>query len=249
MPEELETYEIIKSVVEHTGWISNLVPTPKSDPKEIRMNVNMTTANLAIKHTRHIILTLEELQYQLTVVAHFSKIDMKHGYMQFELDPALHHITIFHTHQSLSWSRRLTFGINSEAEIFHKEVHQTLGDISTLAKMYGHIIIYGHTADEHNLVLCHTIQRSHDCSLTLNKNKCIFDKPSIQFFGVIFSKDGLSPAPDKIAALKKSTPPTNAADFWVSLISGYDKFYHLFHPRLLNHHCPSTSSHSQTWRT
>ena len=72
-------------------------------------------------------------------------------------------------------------------------------------------MVYEYTADEHNLAFCRTLQRLHNYGLTLNKNKCIFDKPSIQLFGVMFSKDRLLQGLDKIGTLKKSTPPTNAA--------------------------------------
>ena len=51
---------MIEEVQWPTEWISNLVLTPKSDGK-LRMNLDMTTANSAIKGTRHVIPTLEEL--------------------------------------------------------------------------------------------------------------------------------------------------------------------------------------------
>ena len=51
--------------------------TPKSDPTQLRMNIDMTTANTAIKRTRHVIPTLEELRYKLNGAKHFIKLDMK----------------------------------------------------------------------------------------------------------------------------------------------------------------------------
>ena len=46
--DELEQSEVIEHVDGPTEWISNLVLTPKANPDEIRMNVDMTTANKAI---------------------------------------------------------------------------------------------------------------------------------------------------------------------------------------------------------
>ena len=63
--QELEESEIIEPVKGPTEWISNVVLTPKADPFQLRMNIDMTTANSAIKRTRHAILTLEELRYKL----------------------------------------------------------------------------------------------------------------------------------------------------------------------------------------
>ena len=57
--DELENAGVIEQVDGPTDWISNLVLTPKADTNEIRMNVDMTTANTAIQRTRHVIPTLE----------------------------------------------------------------------------------------------------------------------------------------------------------------------------------------------
>ena len=51
--DELEFEDIVEKVEGPTDWVSNLVLTPKADPKELQMNINMTTVNLAIKRTRH----------------------------------------------------------------------------------------------------------------------------------------------------------------------------------------------------
>lgn len=48
---ELEKEDVIEVVQGPTEWISNLALTPKSDGK-LRMNMDMTTANSAIKRTR-----------------------------------------------------------------------------------------------------------------------------------------------------------------------------------------------------
>lgn len=50
------------------------------------MIVSMITANKAICRTRHIILSFEELKYQLNGAQHYSKFHIKHGYIQIELD-------------------------------------------------------------------------------------------------------------------------------------------------------------------
>ena len=98
--QELE--DIIEQVEGPTEWISNVVLTPKSNPTQIRMNIDMTTANTAIKRTRHVIPTLEELRYKLNGAKHFTKLDMKQGYMQLELKPESRYITKFYTQRTSS---------------------------------------------------------------------------------------------------------------------------------------------------
>ena len=47
-----------------------------------------------------------------------------------------------------------------------------------------------------------------EVNLTLNRQKCKFNKPSITFFGFVFSGKGISPDPTKVEAIKNAKPPT-----------------------------------------
>ena len=60
--QELENADITEPVEGPTEWVSNVVLTPKADPTELRMNIDMTTANTAFKRTRHVMPTIEELR-------------------------------------------------------------------------------------------------------------------------------------------------------------------------------------------
>ena len=61
----LEEAGIIEKVDTATDWISPTVISPKKDSNEIRMCVDMVEPNRAIKRTRHVIPTVEELRYDL----------------------------------------------------------------------------------------------------------------------------------------------------------------------------------------
>ena len=50
--------------------------------------------------------------------------------MQLELDPKSRYMTTFYTHCGLRRFKRLNFGTNSAAELFHQEISQTLVDIT-----------------------------------------------------------------------------------------------------------------------
>ena len=106
------------------------------------------------------------------------------------------------------------FGINAAAEIFHEEISRTLSGINNVTNIYDDILIYAKTQKEHDIALLKTLQRLSDCNLTLNPKKCIYNKSRIQFFGVIFSKEGVTPAPDKIQALMDMEQPTSASEIW-----------------------------------
>ena len=185
--DELEQADIIEPVEGPTGWGSNIVLTPKADTTELRMTIDMTTANMAIKRTRHVIPTLEELKYKLNGSKHFSKLDMRQGYMQFELKETSRHMTCFYTPRGPRKFKRLNYGTNSAAELFHEEIHQLLVDIDNAENIYDDILIYGKTKQEHDKALARVLQRLQDCGLTLNQKKCIFDQSEVIFFGMKFS--------------------------------------------------------------
>lgn len=128
--------------------------------------------------------TLEEVRYKLNGATVFSKLDLKQGYMQYQLHPDSRHVTVFYTHQGLRRMKRLNFGINSAAELFHEEVRRTLSDISNCENIYDDIIVYGRDQKEHNQAFIMVLQRLEDCGLTLKKEKCEFNKREIKFFWV-----------------------------------------------------------------
>ena len=209
---ELEMEDVIEDVNGPTEWISNVVMTPKAEPGQMRMNIDMTGVNKAVKRTRHVIPTVEEMKVELNGMKHFSKIDLKHGYMQFQLEEGSRHLTTFYTHKGLRRAKRLMFGINSASEIFNEEIKQTISDIENALNIYDDIVVCGRNKAEHDLALCLVFQRLRDCGLTVNLKKCVFNKPKIEFFGIIFSEKGTSPSQEKIEALKKMKRPESAAE-------------------------------------
>ena len=48
--------------------------------------------------------------------------------------------------------------------------------------------------------------------LTVNKDKCEFNKSKVTFFRVVFSKEGISPDPNKVQAIKDAEPPTTVSE-------------------------------------
>ena len=129
-----------------TDWLANPVFTPKADPEDIRMNIDMTSANKAIKRQRHVIPTLEELRHDFNGAKVFSVLDQNCGYNQYSLAPGeSRNITSFRTHRGIKRFKRLHFGINTAAEIFQQENEKTFGDIENVRVIYDDFIIFGRT--------------------------------------------------------------------------------------------------------
>ncbi|MCG8046748.1 MAG: aspartyl protease family protein, partial [Candidatus Thiodiazotropha endolucinida] len=101
-----------------TPWVSPIVVAPKpKSPNEVRICVDMREPNRAIKRTRYLIPTVDDIIVDLNGAKVFSKLDLVKGYNQLILSERSRNITCFTTHAGLFRYKRLCFGINSAAEI------------------------------------------------------------------------------------------------------------------------------------
>ena len=74
------------------------------------------------------------------------------------------------------------------------------------------IVIFGSNEQEHNQRLEKVLDRLETSGLTANLEKCLFRQPEIEFYGVKFSKEGMSLCASRKEALMNSTPPKNASE-------------------------------------
>jgi len=162
----------------------------------------MTDANKYIKRTRHAIPTLRELETRLNGAKYFSHLDMNDGYVQLELAEESRKLTTFYTHRGLKRFKRLHFGVNSAAEIFNEEVRKIVAKEPNAVSIYDDILVFGATPEKYDEALRHIFELWREHGLTLSLKKSRLNLPAVKFFGKVFSSEGISPDPDKVAALK-----------------------------------------------
>ncbi|XP_063400348.1 uncharacterized protein K02A2.6-like [Mytilus trossulus] len=116
--EKLEKQDIIEKVDGPTPWVSPIVLAHKPKNKnEIRLCVDMREPNKAILRSRHITPTLDDMILDLNGSKVFSKMDLRSGYHQLELNEESRNITTFTTHVGLRRYKRLSFSVSSAAEL------------------------------------------------------------------------------------------------------------------------------------
>lgn len=209
--DELESMDIIERVEGPSEWVSPVIVVPKPNG-DIRLCVDMRQANRAIKRERHPIPTVDEVLYQMNGSTVFSKLDMKYGYHQIELDDESKEITTFVTHKGLYRYKRLMFGINAAPEKYQHVVSQVLSGCEGVANISDDIVVYGRTREEHDKRLDRVLRRLSEKNLTLNKEKCTFGADEITFMGHTLTRNGVQPTNDRIKALKEAGKPKNAAE-------------------------------------
>ena len=117
--EDLISKDIVERVHGPTSWISPVVVAPKSSG-DIRLCVDMRKANEAIVRERIPMPTVDEVLENLNGSSVFSKLDLRLGFHQIELDEESRHTTTFGTHDGLCRYKRLSFGVNSALEKYQQ---------------------------------------------------------------------------------------------------------------------------------
>ena len=154
-----------------TEWVSSLVVVSKPDGA-IRVCVDMRRANEAIERERHPIPTIEEVLHDLNGSTVFSKLDLKWGFHQVELETESRRVTTFITHRGLFQYKRLMFGITSAPEKYQKIVKDVLIGCKEVANIADDLIIHGCGIKEHDENLLAILRRLRERGLTLNEKKC-----------------------------------------------------------------------------
>ena len=72
--------------------------------------------------------------------------------------------------------------------------------------------MFGKTLEEYDQSLKAVFQRLREKGLTLNKSKHDFRKHKLELFGYVFSKDGISPDPKKVADVVNLQTPSKASE-------------------------------------
>ena len=208
-----EELGVIERIDGPTPWVSPIVVAPKpKSPGKVRVCVDMRQANKAIKRERHVTPTVKEMIGDLNGARVFSKLDLNQGYNQLELAPESRYITTFSSHMGLMRYKRLNFGISSAAEIFQNVIRETLDGIEGAINISDDILVFGKTHEEHNQNLEAVFRRLREKGLTLNKSKCEYSKDKLEFFGYVFSKDGISPDPKKVEDVVNLQTPSTASE-------------------------------------
>ncbi|CAB4035596.1 Retrovirus-related Pol poly [Paramuricea clavata] len=210
--EELEALDIIERASGPTSWVSPVVAAPKPhNPSEVRVCGDYRQPNRAIIRERHPIPTVEELMEDMTGACVFSKLDLRAGYHQIELEEESRSVTTFCTHEGLYRYKRLPFGISSASEVFQNVLQQSLQGLHGVRNIADDLIVWGKSQEEHDRNLEALFQRLDAKGLTLNGDKCEYNQPSLWFYGYSLSKDGLSADPKKVEAIVKTTTTQNVA--------------------------------------
>ena len=116
------------------------------------------------------------------------------------------------THEGLHRFKVLFFGATLATDLFHQKIKAALSGLDGCISIHDNILVWGKDEEEHNRNLKACLARLEERGLSLRRVKCNFGKPSVTWFGYVFSKAGMSADPKKIEAIKSAGRPQNTSE-------------------------------------
>ena len=217
--------DVIKEVTEPTAWVSPMVPVPNKDGS-VRICVHLTKLNRSVQREQFQLPTSEQVFAQLQGAKYFSTLDASSGFWQIPLSEDCSSLTTFITPFGRYRFTRLPFGITSGPEVFHRTMQHMLAGQPGMACYMDDILVWGSTAEEHDVRLREVLERCRSHGVKLNPSKCVLRKTQVKFFGHVLTSDGVKADDDKLRAIREMTPPQNKDDLrrYLGMVAYLTKF-------------------------
>ena len=209
--DDLESKGVVSGPLDHksaTGWIHNPVIADKKYSNKIRLTLDTRPMAKAVKTAKFPIPTPTELRNKLRGSKRFSALDMRDSFFQFEMDEESSKLYTFWTTKGLYKFNTLAQGVSSASAETHDRIRRILAGLDGVIQIKDDMIVHGE-GEKHDENLRKVFSRLEKHNITLNCEKCHLGLPQVKWFGMIYSKQGMSKDPEKIEQVSKWKPPTD----------------------------------------
>ena len=207
----MQSLGVISPVEESTQWCAGMVVVPKPSGA-LRICIDYRQLNESVLREVHPLPEVDVTLAQLAGATTFSKLDANSGFWQIPLSEESRSFTTFITPFGRYAFNKLPFGISSAPEHFQHRMSQILaGQDGALCHM-DDALIFGHTQQEHDSCLKAALTKIQAAGLTLNADKCEFNKTEIHFLGHVINQKGISPDPQKTEAILSMDKPCSQTE-------------------------------------
>ena len=111
------------------------------------------------------------------------------------LDEESREYVTINTHLGLFRYTRLPFGVASSPAIFQKIMDSVMNGLQGVGGILDDLIITGSNDETHFCNLEGALERMSGMGIKLKREKCVFMKPSVEYFAFVVDCDGIHPYP------------------------------------------------------
>ena len=153
-------------------------------------------------------------------------VDLSSAYQQVLLDEESKEYVTINTHLGLFRYTRLPFGVASSPAIFQKTMDSVINGFQGIGGTLDDLIITGSKDETHFRNLEGALERMSSMGIRLKREKCVFMKPSVEYFAFVVDRDGIHPSPRKVQAIQEVPVPENPTDLksFLGLMNYYRRF-------------------------
>jgi hypothetical protein len=194
----------------------------------LRMCVDYIPLNEVTIKNKYPLPRIDILFDQLTGAWVFSKIDLRSGYQQIRIRPKDIPKTAFTTRYGLFEYLVMSFGLtNAPAHFTYLMNSVFMPELDKFVVVFiDDILIYSKNEEEHAEHIWIVLTRLREHQLYAKFRKCAFWLEEIQFWGHIFSANGIAVDPSKVKDILEWKPPTTVHQVrsFLGLAGYYRKF-------------------------
>ena len=210
-----------------SAWASPVVLIKKPDGTD-RFCCDLRKVNSVTKKDAYPLPRIADTLDALSGTQFYSSVDLQCGYWQVPLAEESKDRTAFITHAGLYEFNVMAFGLSNAPSSFQRLMECVLRGLHwKIALIYlDDVLVYSRTFEDHLQHLRLVFDRFRDAGLKLKPKKCHFGQKKVKYLGHVVSKEGVSPDPDKISAIKEYPVPRSIKDVraFLGLANYYRKF-------------------------
>ena len=186
--------------------------------------MDLKRLNESVLREVHPLPKVDETLALLAGATTLSKLDANSADSSCQTIPSFDNI--HYTIWSVYCFNKLPFGITNAPELFQKRMKSILDGLLGVVCQMDDILVLGSTEEEHHKHLLAVLNRLQKAHVTLNRDKCEFNKKMIKFLSHIIDADGIRADPDKTSAVVNMKAPSCISDLrrFLGMVNQLGKF-------------------------
>ena len=225
-------------------WASPLLPVLKKDGS-VRLCVDYRRLNSVTRADPYYMCTLEEILERVGGSQCLSKIDLKKGFYQIEVDPADREKTAFVSPFGKFQFNRMPFGLRNAPSVFQRVMEIVLKSCYHCCVPYiDDVVVFSGDGADHVKHLREVLVALRQYGLTVNRNKCEFGREQIEYLGHFIGRGQLAVPEHRASAMAEFRVPQTkrqlrsflgAASYYRRFIKGFANWSALLTPDTSKH--------------